>query len=222
MELELVSFKVCPFVQRSVITLLYKHAPFQIRYIDLADPPTWFLELSPSGKVPLLRVDDRAVLFESAVINEYIDEVTPGSLHPADPLRRAQNRAWIEFGASLLMDHFMMLTADSEAKHQACRQDLLDKLARVEAEVGEGPYFNGADFSLIDAAYAPLFMRLDLLNPHLALYTAADYPKIAVWGQALAQMDAVKSSVTDDFNTLYFGHIHSKGGVATQKLPGAG
>jgi len=222
MEFELVSFKVCPFVQRSVITLLYKHAPFRISYIDLADPPAWFLELSPSGKVPLLRVDDQAVLFESAVINEYIDEVTPGSLHPADPLRRAKNRAWIEFGASLLMDHFMMATADSEAKYQACHQALLNKLTRVEAEVGEGPYFNGADFSLIDAAYAPLFMRLDLLNPHLALYTAADYPKIAAWSQALAQMDAVKSSVVDGFDALYLGHIRAKGGVAAQRLPGAG
>ncbi len=74
-------------MQRSVITLLHKQAPYRIRYIDLADPPAWFLRLSPDKKVPVLVVAGQHVVFESAVINEFIDEVTPGRLHPADPLR---------------------------------------------------------------------------------------------------------------------------------------
>ena len=56
-DLELISFKLCPFVQRTVITLEKKNAPYRIRYVDLADPPDWFLQLSPSKKVPLLRID---------------------------------------------------------------------------------------------------------------------------------------------------------------------
>ena len=78
MDLELVSFKLCPFVQRSVITLKRKAAPYSIRYVDLADPPDWFLALSPARKVSLLVVDGTDVVFESAVINEFVDEVTPG------------------------------------------------------------------------------------------------------------------------------------------------
>ena len=70
---ELISFKLCPFVQRSVIVLLEKEAPFDITYIDLSNPPDWFKAISPMGKVPVLKVDD-TVLFESAVIMEYLDE----------------------------------------------------------------------------------------------------------------------------------------------------
>ena len=99
MDLHLISFETCPFVQRSVITLLYKDAPFRITHIDLADPPEWFLEISPFGKVPVLVVDEKTVIFESAVINELANDVTPGNLMPEDPLRRALNRSWIEFAS---------------------------------------------------------------------------------------------------------------------------
>jgi len=92
MDLELISFKLCPFVQRSVITLKKNNAPYTIRYVDLADPPAWFLRLSPSEKVPLLVIDGAQVLFESSVINEFIDDVTPGRLHSEDPLRRARSK----------------------------------------------------------------------------------------------------------------------------------
>jgi len=61
-ELELISFELCPFVQRAVILLRYKKISFKIRYIDLREPPEWFLALSPTGKVPLLRCDDE-ILF---------------------------------------------------------------------------------------------------------------------------------------------------------------
>ena len=94
MSLHLISFKTCPFVQRAVITLKHKTIDFDITYIDLADPPDWFLEISPLGKVPVLKVDDE-ILFESAVINEYLDEITGGELQPKEPLARAKNRAWI-------------------------------------------------------------------------------------------------------------------------------
>lgn len=63
---ELVSFELCPFVQRSVITLNEKGVPFDIRYISLKDKPDWFLDISPLGKVPVLIVDEGTVLFESA------------------------------------------------------------------------------------------------------------------------------------------------------------
>ncbi len=98
MDLELISFNVCPFVQRSVITLIHKNCDYKITFIDLSNPPGWFLEISPLGKVPVLKVDGKEVLFESAVINEFIDDVTPGTLKPSDPLTLAKNRAWIEYG----------------------------------------------------------------------------------------------------------------------------
>ncbi len=85
MSLELISFKTCPFVQRAVITLNHKKVEHSVTFIDLADPPDWCLDISPLQKVPLLKVDG-LILFESAVINEYLDEITGGDLKPQDPL----------------------------------------------------------------------------------------------------------------------------------------
>jgi glutathione S-transferase len=107
MDIELISFKLCPFVQRAAIVLCpfvqraaivlhFKQIPFRLKHVDLADPPDWFRAISPFGKVPVLRVDGTTVVFESAVINEFLDEVTPGRLLPEEPLERAVARGRIE------------------------------------------------------------------------------------------------------------------------------
>ena len=100
----LISSPTCPFVQRAVIALKEKHVEFDVIHIDLANKPDWFLAISPLGKVPLLRVEadgePPAIIFESAVILEFLEETIPGErLHPADPLVRAQHRGWIEFAS---------------------------------------------------------------------------------------------------------------------------
>ena len=100
-NLTLISHNLCPYVQRTRIVPDEKSIPHVRRYIDLADKPDWFREISPLGKVPLLQIAG-AVIFESAVIFEYLDEVTPGSLHPDDPLQKAHHRAWIEFASTIL------------------------------------------------------------------------------------------------------------------------
>ena len=99
---KLVSFDVCPYVQRSVITLQEKGVPYEIEYIDLNNKPEWFMQLSPLGKVPILIIED-TVIFESATINEYLDEIAPGrKLQLSDPLRRAHKRVCIEFTSTIL------------------------------------------------------------------------------------------------------------------------
>src|SRR6201995_237633 len=100
-NLKLISHKLCPYVQRAVIALTEKGVSFERIDIDLANKPDWFLTISPLGKTPVLLVGDHAI-FESAVILEYLEETQPKPLHPADPLRRAEHRAWIEFGSTVL------------------------------------------------------------------------------------------------------------------------
>ena len=78
--------------------------PFERIDIDLANKPDWFLKISPLGKTPVLVVGDKAI-FESAVILEYLEETQPKPLHPADPLDRAEHRAWIEFGSADAQRH---------------------------------------------------------------------------------------------------------------------
>lgn len=220
MELELVSFKLCPFVQRAVITLRYKQVPYRIRYVDLADPPSWFQSLSPAGKVPLLVVDDQHVLFESAIINEFIDEVTPGRLHPEDPLQRARHRGWIEFGSQCLWATREMTTVESEAAFREVVNSLQAQLAQLEAVLNDGPFFNDAAFSLVDAAYAPLFMRLALLGCYATVFDAERLPKVARWSAALLALPAVKGSVVEDFAALLEALIRRRQGYLAGRLPG--
>ena len=93
----LVSFKTCPWVQRSAIALREKNAPFEFRHIESDNRPDWFLAISPHKKVPVLTIDDKVTLFESNAINEYLDEQVSPQLHPADPIERAINRAWTDY-----------------------------------------------------------------------------------------------------------------------------
>lgn len=215
MKPELISFKLCPFVQRSVIILLEKGIDFDITYIDLQNPPDWFLAISPFGKVPVLRCGD-TVLFESAVINEYIDETHPPELHPADPLLRAQNRAWIEFGGGLNLDIHAVIVA-TDADDFAAKCDKVKKeLARVEDQLGAGPYLNGGQFSLADAAYAPTLMRLQLIKKHRGLDLIAGLPKLQAWADTLAARDSVPRSVVAEFAELFCSSITKANGQLAQ------
>ena len=207
-KLTLISFKICPFVQRSVITLLHKKIDFDVEFIDLKKKPAWFLKISPMGKVPVLKAGDD-VLFESAVINEYLDEITPPLLHPSDPLLKAKNRAWIEFGSGLLMSQYQLATVSDQQAFGTKLGDLEQLLNQLEEQLTTGPFFNGEDFSLIDTAFAPLFIRLDILDSKINSNIIEMFPKLKNWKKNLLEVSAVKASIANNFEELYLGFIKS-------------
>ncbi|MDH3355601.1 MAG: glutathione S-transferase family protein, partial [Chromatiales bacterium] len=181
------------------------------------ETPDWFKAISPLGKVPLLKSGD-AVLFESAVIMEYLDEITPPSLHPVDPLQKAQNRAWNEFASTLLEGQFkMVIAAQDEEGCDAAEKDLQDKLALLEPMV-QGSFFNGETFALTDAAYAPFFMRLNLLEQWHPMGLLDGLPKLKAWSDNLLQRASVKDSVVEEFNDLYRGFISGNGGFGAKRF----
>src|SRR3954449_10872875 len=167
-KLTLVSHKLCPYVQRAVIALKEKGVPFERIDIDLANKPDWFLKISPLGKVPVLIVRDGASevsLFESNVICEYIEDTQAGTkLHPENPLQRAQHRAWMEFGSTILSELWGLETTGDAAVFEAKRVAVAAKFARVEEALGSGPFFAGAKFSLVDAVFAPIFRYFDVFD----------------------------------------------------------
>ena len=130
-QLTLISHHLCPYVQRAAIALAEKGVPFQRVNIDLADKPDWFLRISPLGKVPLLRIPQsgsEAILFESSVICEYLEETERDvRLHPEDPLERAEHRAWMEFGSAILAELWGFETARDPATYETRRQALAAK-----------------------------------------------------------------------------------------------
>ncbi len=196
-SLTLVSHHLCPYVQRAAISLAEKAVPFDRVHVDLADKPAWFLDLSPLGKTPVLKVDDRAI-FESAVILEYLEETRPHPLHPADPLKRAEHRAWIEFGSAVLNDVAGFYSAKDEAAFTAKAEALVAKFARIENHLGESPWFDGG-FSLVDAVFGPVFRYFDVFDRVGDFRILGGRPRIAAWRRALAARPSIARAVGADY-----------------------
>lgn len=198
-SLTLVSHHLCPYVQRAAIALVEKAVPFERVYVDLADKPAWFLDLSPLGKTPVLEVDGRAI-FESAVILEYLEETRPHPLHPADALRRAEHRAWIEFGSAVLSDIAGLYSAKDPAAFAAKAEALAAKFARLESHLGPGPWFDGG-FSLVDAVFGPVFRYFDVFDHIGEFGMLAGKPKVAAWRKALAERPSIMRAVGADYES---------------------
>ena len=199
--LKLISHKLCPYVQRAVIALTEKRVTFERIDIDLADKPAWFLAISPLGKTPMLQVGATAI-FESAVILEYLEETEPGQLHPADPLRRAEHRGWIEFGSTVLNDIAGFYAAKDEATFEAKTSQLEARFVQLEARVAASPWFDGASFSLVDAVFGPVFRYFDVFDQIGDFAILAGKPKLASWRKALAARPSVRSAVSADYPAL--------------------
>jgi glutathione S-transferase len=200
-RLKLISHKLCPYVQRAVIALTEKGVPFERIDIDLANKPDWFLKISPLGKTPVLQVGDSAI-FESAAILEYLEETQARPLHPADPLKRAEHRGWIEFGSSVLNDIAGFYAAVDEATFKAKTAQLEQKFARLEARVAASPWFDGENFSLVDAVFGPVFRYFDVFDEIADFGILSDKPKLARWRKTLATRPSVRAAVSADYAAL--------------------
>ena len=218
MELELISFKLCPFMQPAVITLLNKNIEHKITYIDINDPPLWFEEISPTGQVPLLRIDNQSIVFESVVINEYLDEVTSGSMMPDDSLAKALNRSWIQFCGTFFSDIFDLIGAKDQETAEDHIYDIHEKLDLVENCKSDNQFFNGDEINLIDTSYAALFMRLDLLKSGVDILDIERFPKLATWSQNLLALDCVQQSMVPEFPEMYRGMIKMREGWIAGQL----
>ena len=209
--LTLVSHHLCPYVQRAAIALAEKQTPFERVSVDLANKPAWFKAISPLGKVPLLLVGDD-VVFESAVILEYLEETQPGPLHPADPMTRAVHRGWIEFGSSILnaiAGFYSAPDADALAEKATV---LSRKFDRVEDELGDGPWFAGKVFSLVDAAYGPVFRYFDAFDRIGDFGILSNKPRLAAWRGQLARRPSVRDAVADDYGERLDAFLADRGG----------
>jgi glutathione S-transferase len=208
-QLKLVSFDICPYVERSRIVLLEKRLPHEVEFIELANKPAWFLAVSPMGRVPVLLVDERPV-FESMVINELVNELQPDPpLFPDDPIGRAEGRGWIVFANDVVMPAggAAMLaiaggaTGDALGKPVAALRDALGKLERQLAQRG-GPFFLGRDFSLVDASYAPFLRRWRLAEgwgaPEARLL--GSFPRVSAWAEAMLARPSVAGAEPADLD----------------------
>ncbi len=197
-------------MQRAVILMRAKNVEFEVTYVNLRDKPDWFLEISPHGKVPVLKVDDE-ILFESNAIGEYLDEMVEPRLHPADPIKRARNRAWTDF----VPDFSKAINGIGYAKTREAMEEGLENapkaLSRLEDALAkergnDGPYFNGDKLCLVDAAYGPIFQRFGLVEDVLQSGLLKDFPLVQAWSDALMANEIVTGAVPPNFPEEFEGN----------------
>lgn len=212
-DFELISNVLCPYTQRAAIQLAEKGLGFRRTYIDLAHKPDWFSKVSPLGKVPVLRVGDAAV-FETAVICEYIEEVSPPApMWPEALLDRARHRAWAEFASALIADVFGFYMAPDATAFDRRRVDLAGRFARLEQGLGDasGPYFAGDRFGLVDAAFAPVFRLFDTFEALGDFHFFDGLGKVPAYRRQLAGRPSVRGAVVADYGDVFLQYLSERG-----------
>ncbi|MDR7271006.1 glutathione S-transferase [Pelomonas saccharophila] len=215
-QLTLVSHALCPYVQRAAIVLKEKSVAFERIDVDLAHKPDWFLRLSPLGKTPVLSVGGEA-LFESAVICEYLDETRPPRLHPEEALARARERAWMEFGSAVLSGIAMLYSAGDDTALGRAYAALRGRFEQLEAVLGEGPWFAGRRFGLVDAVFGPVFRYFDVIPPE-DLFDGL--PRVQAWREALAGRPSVREAVSTGYADRLRGFLLERGSALSRRLSG--
>ncbi len=198
-----------------------KAVEFEVTYIDLRNKPDWFLEVSPHGKVPVLKVNEQP-LFESNAIAEYLDEVIEPRLHPEDPLIRARHRAWTDYVPTFAAGLSVYYAKTMETLQERL-PDAHQRLAKISealvADAAEGPFFGGAEICLVDAAYAPFLQRFLLVDQWLNTGLLDEYPLVSDWANALLADERVTSSVPDNFQSEFIGNLKRRGLYVAELIP---
>lgn len=150
----------------------------------------------------MLLVDDDTVIFESAVIAEFINDIGNGELLASAPIDKARQRAWIEFASAMLDNIGSLYNAAGEKNFTKAIDQLEHKWRQLEQVLSDSTFFSGEDFSLVDAAFAPVFRYLDLFEQLVDLEFLGTYTKIARWRKALSLGEPVKKAVGPDYQLL--------------------
>ena len=178
----LYSGTTCPFSQRCRLVPFEKGMDFEVRDVDLFNKPDDISTMNPYGQVPIL-VERELILYESNIINEYIDERFPHpQLMPADPLMRARARLMLFNFEKELFVHVHVLESErakaNDKSHDKARAEIRDRLTTLAPLFLKNKYMLGDEFSMLDVAVAPLLWRLDHYGIELSK-TAAPLMKYA-------------------------------------------
>jgi glutathione S-transferase len=199
------SHPLCPFLQRVVLTATVKGyirgKDFDPRYHPLGDAPSWFLAISPQRRDPVFELaGGDGVLYDTRVAAALVDEASGAVLASADVVARAKDRELVAHAQAVLDSLRDVFTAKDDDALMERERRLFDALQPVEARLeGAGNRFNGAAWSQVDCAYAPVF-SLMLYFRHLRGATGWNaLPKVRCWAEALFEDPLVRASRCDAY-----------------------
>jgi RNA polymerase-associated protein len=157
----LYSATTCPFSHRCRIVLYEKGMDFQIIDVDLHNKPEDLAVMTPYSRVPVL-VERDLILYESNIINEYIDDRFPHpQLMPADPVMRARARLFLHRFEQELFSHIDAVEDGNQKAADKARAMIRDNLTVIAPVFAKQKYMLGEEFSMLDVSIAPLLWRLD-------------------------------------------------------------
>ena len=201
--MKIVSFKICPFVQRVTTLLERKGATYDVEYIDLSNKPQWFLKASPNGQVPILITSDGHVLFESDAIVEYIDEVVGEPISARDPVKKAQERAW----SYLASKHYLVQCSTQRSSDEAVLSERSTKLntafAKIQSQLGAAPFIGGDTMGMVDIAWTTLLHRTEIIEQRSGYDFLKDFPQIKAWRASVMSTGIPVASVSEDFEDRF-------------------
>jgi RNA polymerase-associated protein len=161
----LYSGTTCPYSQRCRFVLFEKGMDFEIRDVDLFNKPEDIAVMNPYGQVPIL-VERELILYESNIINEYIDERFPHpQLMPGDPVQRARVRLFLFNFEKELFTHVSTLESrtakPTDKAVEKAKVAIRERLTQLAPVFTRNKFMLGEEFSMLDVAIAPLLWRLD-------------------------------------------------------------
>ena len=201
----------CPYAQRTRMLMIEKEIPFELTEVDLRSKPDWFLAVSPYGKVPVI-VDDGQTIYESAIINEYLDEKYKNvPMMPKEPVERAKARIWMDYCTNkyLILSRKLLVDNGNEELQIENKKKMKESLVYIEKECFEknanGPFWLGNNISLVDLHYAPFFERFGAFKELFGVEWPEECVKIADWWSAIQKRDSFKMTVlpTEEHVDLY-------------------
>ncbi len=146
------------------------------------------LERNPYGKVPVLQ-DGATVIYESAIIDEYLDEKYPQTpLMPRDPAARARARIWIDYCNTRLQRAGGFIAHDYKVEQS--KAEVKEYLATLNRQMASRDFIAG-DYSLADITFIPFFTRLERYQATIG----DDLPNIKAWMKRLLDRPAVQSTL---------------------------
>ena len=176
--MQLYSGTTCPFSHRCRFVLYEKGMDFQVIDVDMYNKPEDIAVMNPYNRLPVL-VERDLVLYESNIINEYIDERFPHpQLMPADPVMRARARLMLFNMEVELFSQIEALESGKEKQVDRAKAQVHDHLVQLSPIFTRTKHMLGDDFTMLDVAIAPLLWRLDRYGIKLGK-TAAPLMKYA-------------------------------------------
>ena len=194
-NIQLYFAKASTFSQRTRVVLLEKGIDFTPIEIDLQNKPDGYTQIYHYGKVPAIKHGD-VEIYESAIINEYLDEVFPEpALLPRDPAKKAIARIWIDYANTRLVPAFnKLLRGKDSTEQEQGRKEFTEALLYIEQEgLGKGDYLLGDQFSLVDISFYPWFERLPILEHFRKFTLPAETPRLQTWWNSLGDRSSIQA-----------------------------